>query len=639
MLQRLRIGPRLILGVAATLLVTLAILLPLVLNQIDGIIKEAEKRELRALHDKVTGRIQAEAKVGSAVADSLAHFELVTERFAERDREKLEDWLLPMYSFLEEEYAVRQFQFHTAPATSFLRLHRPEKYDDDLSDFRHTVVEVNEEGEAVRGLERGVAGLGIRGVVPVEHDDEQVGSVELGMSFGDSFFEEMRALQDADANVHLALHTLRDGRMEDFASTWEEAKLMDEAALEEARDGSAFRQGELGGDQTAFYAAPVEDYSGKPIGVLEVSRDRSYYVDAYAMARNTIIGVGVLALAAGLAFAWLMGLTITRPIKGAVAAMHDIAEGDGDLTRRLDTSGHDEIAELGSAFNRFAERVQETVSQVAGSTNQLAAASEEMSTITSQTNDAIQRQRGETEQVVTAMNEMTSTVQEVARNAENAAEAAREADSSAKAGSQVVDESIGAIKQLAEDVNQASETINRLGKDSESIGSVLDVIRDVADQTNLLALNAAIEAARAGEAGRGFAVVADEVRTLASRTQESTQEIQGMIERLQQAARESVEAMETSRSRASNTVEKAGSAGKALTNITQSVSQISDMNTQIASAAEEQSTVADEINRNIVQINEISEQTAEGANQTSASGDELARLSSELQELVNRFKY
>ncbi|MGM0413121.1 MAG: methyl-accepting chemotaxis protein [Pseudomonadota bacterium] len=638
MLQRLRIGPRLILGVAATLLLTLAILLPLVLNQIGSIIKEAEQRELRALHEEIVGRIDGEAKVGAAVSGALAQLDNLTERFAERDRDALRERLMPMYEFLEEEYAVRQFQFHTAPATSFLRLHRPDKFDDDLSDFRHTVVAVNEEGEAVRGLERGVAGLGIRGVVPVHHQGEQVGSAELGMSFGDPFFEEFVATKETEG-LQVALHTRRDGQLEDFASTWREPHLMDRDGLEEAREGGVFRQTELGGEPAAIYAAPVEDYSGKPIGVLEVARDRSYYVNALATARNTVIGVGILALAAGLAFAWFMGLTITRPIKGAVAAMRDIAEGDGDLTRRLDTSGHDEIADLGHAFNRFAQRVQETVSQVAGSTNQLAAASEEMSTITSQTNDAVQRQRGETEQVVTAMNEMTSTVQEVARNAENAAEAAREADSSAKEGSQVVNESIDSIKQLANDVNQASETINRLGKDSESIGSVLDVIRDVADQTNLLALNAAIEAARAGEAGRGFAVVADEVRTLASRTQESTQEIQGMIERLQQAARESVEAMETSRTRAGNTVEKAGSAGEALTNITHSVSQISDMNTQIASAAEEQTTVADEINRNIVQINEISEQTAEGAKQTSDSGDELARLASELQDLVNRFKY
>ena len=638
MLQRLRIGPRLILGVSATLLITLAVLLPLVLNQIGGIVEEAEQRELRALHKEIVGRIDGEAKVGSAVAGALAHLDSVTSRFAERDRAALRDQLLPMYAFMEEEYAVRQFHFHTTSAHSFLRLHRPEKFGDDLSGFRQTVVSVNEEGEAVRGLERGVAGLGIRGVVPVLHEGEQVGSLELGMSFGKPFFERIRA-ERPDANLHIALHTLRDGRLEDFASTWEEPRLMEESQLRQARSEPVFQQGELGGEPAALYAATITDYSGNPVGVLEISRERSYYVDAMATARNTVLGVGALALVAGLAFAGFMGMTITRPIKNAAEAMQDIAEGEGDLTRRLDAKGQDEISELAQAFNRFAERVQQTVSQVAGSTNQLATASEEMSTITSETNDAIQRQRGETEQVVTAMNEMTSTVQEVARNAENAAEAAREADSSADEGSRIVNESIEAIKQLADDVNQASETINRLGKDSESIGSVLDVIRDVADQTNLLALNAAIEAARAGEAGRGFAVVADEVRTLASRTQESTQEIQGMIERLQQAARESVEAMETSRTRAGNTVEKAGSAGEALTNITHSVSQISDMNTQIASAAEEQSTVADEINRNIVQINDISEQTAEGAKQTATSGDELARLANELQELVNRFKY
>ncbi|MCG5535859.1 methyl-accepting chemotaxis protein [Ectothiorhodospira mobilis] len=639
MLQRLRIGQRLILGVALTLVVMLAVLLPLVVGQLNGIIREAEERELRALHDEIVGRIDAEAKVGAAVSGALAQLDSITRRFAQRDREALRQLLMPMHDYLREEYAVRQFQFHTAPATSFLRLHRPGKFGDDLSGFRHTVVEVNRTGRPVRGLESGVAGLGIRGVVPVRHAGEPVGSLELGMSFGEPFFQRIRD-EWSGAGMHIALHTLRDGRLEPFASTWRSADLMPEGTLRGALDtGEAFATARLGGDPVAVYAAPVQDYSGEPVGVLAVSLDRSYYVQAAAMARNTVLGVGLLALLAGLVTAWFMGRTITRPMRRAVEAMRDIAEGEGDLTRRLETGGRDEIAEVAAAFNRFAERVQETVRQVGGSTEHLAAASEQMTTVTTRTNEGMQRQRTEIEQVVTAMNEMTSTVQDVARNAEYAAEAAREADGSAGEGSWVVKESMQSIRQLAEDVNRAAESINRLGKDSEGIGAVLDVIRGIAEQTNLLALNAAIEAARAGEAGRGFAVVADEVRTLASRTQDSTQEIQGMIEQLQQAARESVQVMEQGRNRASGTVEQAGSAEQALSRITDAVSRISDMNAQIASAAEEQSTVADEINRNLVHINDISEETAEGAKQTAGSGEELTRLTRDLQGLVGRFRY
>ncbi len=353
----------------------------------------------------------------------------------------------------------------------------------------------------------------------------------------------------------------------------------------------------------------------------------------FSIAVLVVIGLLVGGLAA-----WFIASIVVKPINQAVSAMQDIAEGEGDLTHRLTVRGTDEVAQLAQAFNAFADQVRDTIQQVTGATSQLASAAEEMSHITGETSSGVQRQRSETELVATAMNEMTATVQEVARNAESAAEAAQSADAQAEDGQQVVQKTVSAIDGLAGEVEKAAEVIQRLEKDSEQIGTVLEVIRGIAEQTNLLALNAAIEAARAGEQGRGFAVVADEVRSLASRTQTSTQEIQEMIERLQGGARDAVAVMEGGRSRAKTSVDAAGKAGAALEAITGAVNAITTMNNQIAEAARQQGHVAEEINQNVINISQVADESASGADQLAQASGDLAGLSHDLQNLVGRFK-
>ena len=318
--------------------------------------------------------------------------------------------------------------------------------------------------------------------------------------------------------------------------------------------------------------------------------------------------------------------------------MQDIAAGDGDLSRRLPDSGKDELGQVASAFNLFVDKIHQTLSQAGQSTDQLSQAADALAGIARENSESVGTQRSETHKVATAVTEMATTVKEIADSAESAATAAREADREAAEGKQLMADTVQSIDTLATEVQKAADVINRLESDSQAIGSVLDVIRGIAEQTNLLALNAAIEAARAGEQGRGFAVVADEVRTLASRTQESTSEINTMIETLQGGTQDAVAVMNGGLNNARKTVAKASLAGESLGHIVESVSTITEQNTQIATAAEQHTLVAEEIDRSVVRISQLSESAADGSQQTARQSEELVALGEQLRGLVGQFR-
>lgn len=310
----------------------------------------------------------------------------------------------------------------------------------------------------------------------------------------------------------------------------------------------------------------------------------------------------------------------------------------GDLTQKIVISGKSDFSWMAFELDSARKNVSNLVHTLTSGVDQLNTATQNMAVISKETVSGVLKQQAETDQVATAMNEMTASVQEVARTASNAADAARDADNEAKAGKKVVLQTMHSIDSLAGEVEKAAETISSLEADISNIGAIIDVIRGITEQTNLLALNAAIEAARAGEHGRGFAVVADEVRTLASRTQSSTHEIEEMIGRLQVGARQAVKVMNDSREKARNSVEMAESAGAALDTITAMISTMDEMSAQISSAANEQSSVAEDINRGIVEISQIADHTAEGAQETLTAVDTLSGLSAQLQEASGKFK-
>ena len=357
---------------------------------------------------------------------------------------------------------------------------------------------------------------------------------------------------------------------------------------------------------------------------------------AYVAMRNLTIGIIALGLLAAAFFGWWLVGSIRRPLFEVRDVLRKLDS--GDLTHQVHYKSDDEFGQMANDLNNAVSTQRQMISHVLNTVEQLATAGEEMSAVTDQTTRTVNEQRSQTEQVATAMNEMTATVQEVASNITQTADSAREADDHTQEGARVVQQAVDKINTLAQQIESSAQTIAEVEQNSEAISAVLEVIRGIAEQTNLLALNAAIEAARAGEQGRGFAVVADEVRTLAGRTQESTEEINEMIEKLQEGSRRAVEVMEQSREQSQSAVEYAARSGEALRTISDAVQQINQMSAQIASAAEQQRAVSEEINRNIVAINDMSSQTAAGAEETAGASQELARMATELQDMVRQFK-
>ena len=393
----------------------------------------------------------------------------------------------------------------------------------------------------------------------------------------------------------------------------------------------------LNGQQRIISFAPV---SGLPsadwyIG-LSIDKDKAYA--ALSQFRTSAIIAMLIAVAAIAGLLSLLIPVLMRPLTTMGRAMQDIAQGEGDLTRRLTVENKDEFGELAGAFNQFVERIHASISEVASATRQVHDLSERVMSASNASIIGSEEQSLRTNSVAAAINELGAATQEIARNAADASQHASGASDQANDGRQVVQETISAMTALSQKISEACEQVETLNASTDDIGQILDVIKGISQQTNLLALNAAIEAARAGEAGRGFAVVADEVRNLAHRTQESAEEIHKMITTLQVGSREAVHNMNASQVSSEQSVQVANQAGERLTSVTQRIGEIDGMNQSVAAATEEQTAVVESLNLDITQINVLNQQGVTNLNDTLKHCDDLSRQAGRLKQLVDSFK-
>ncbi len=454
------------------------------------------------------------------------------------------------------------------------------------------------------------------------------------------------SLQGAQASVNEIIAELTMNDIENIASELSESFADIEMLLSSEQGILFYKRSQLSANQQAInMLKAVKEYTIKANEILEKQVDlanqatlaSSELVKKSVSSGNqqTII-IAIVSIIIAFTIARLTLVSITRPLSRVNDMLNIVSS--GDLSHKLDESGKDEFAQLSKNCNLLIDSLRTLIESIVNRSSQLAAAAEQTSAVTAESTIAIEEQRSQVEQAASATTEMSSTAQSVLSSANDALGEIKHADDEAERVKTISGRNRHTIEQLAQEVDSAAHVINQLQQDSASIGSILDTIRGIADQTNLLALNAAIEAARAGEQGRGFAVVADEVRTLASRTQESTSEIQTMIESLQVGAGKAVTVMDAGKIKASDCVTQSEEADKALETITHAVHEAYDRSSQIASAAEEQSVVAHEISENLESIVTIAEQTTAGAKQTAESSSEVARLSEELQQSVQEFK-
>ncbi|MBF0273560.1 MAG: methyl-accepting chemotaxis protein [Magnetococcales bacterium] len=633
MLQHLRLWAKIMLVMGLAIVLVGVSLTFVNLSSMSDLIRESERTALDAHLKAVHNAIAAEARSAETMSVLVANIPLVQERFSAGDRKTIEELFVPGFNVLSKQYGVEQFQFHTPPATSWFRVHKPEKFGDDLSSFRHTVVAANQNQKPTRGLEGGVAGLGARGMVPITHQGKHIGTVEFGLSFGQPFFDAFKQMNGVD----VALHILDKDGFKTMGSTLGAKPVLDIETMKKAMNGDdQLQHREIHGDPHAVLASQVQDYSGKSIGVLEIAMDNVTYHAALHSARLTALGVGVLSILVGLILTMVIARHLVQRIDTVVAGVNRVAA--GDLTVEIALDGSDEITQLSRATGEMRLKLHELASEVGARAIQVHKAAKEIA-------DAVASQATTSTQMSSSVAEITSTMEELSASSTQIAEQARSVveianqtlDGSRK-GSEAMQIVLGRMHDIRDDRQLGLQEIVDLGVKSKQISKVMEIINTVADQTRLIAFNAALEASSAGEAGKRFSVVASEIRRLADSVTDSTKEIEFKINEIQDSISRLVVNSEkgtvgimAGTTATTHSAERLGEIVKAASHTTNSAQQIS-LSTQQQKIASNQVVVA------LREIVTASTHTAQSITRISQISKEMLGLSERLEGLVGQFK-
>jgi methyl-accepting chemotaxis protein len=632
MFDNLRLGAKLMLAMGAAIVLVALMLTLSNLRAMDEVIGQAERAELESHVKAVSDLIGLESRTAESLAAFTAALPMVQEKFAAGDRTALTAMLAPGYRVMAQSFGAEQFQFHTPPATSFLRLHKPEKFGDDLSSFRKTVVIANESHKSTRGLEGGVAGLGIRGVVPVAGAKGHLGSVEFGMTFGQAFFDAFKA----GRNVDIALYLADGAKFQTFASTMGKSANFDDARLAKALAGEP----QMMHDNNqlvpkAIYAADIADFSGRRIGVIEVSMDRSRYAAALAGARNTAFLVAGLALVLGLGLAAATARHMAHRIGRLAQAVERVA--GGDLARPVEASGSDEIGQLAQAVERMRQSLHNLVGGVRshamaaiGSIHEIDGAVEGQAATSSEMSASVA-------EITSTMEELSASSTQISEHSKSVVEIANQTWEQSKRGADAMDLVMTKMTDIQHDNEHSLREILELGSRSKEISKVMSIINTIADQTKLIAFNAALEAASAGEAGRRFGVVAAEIRRLADSVTDSTGEIEAKVAQIQDSISRLVITSEKGGAGITDGMVATSNTAALLAEMVDAARQTTSAAQQISLSTQQQKTASGQVVVALREIVTASAHTAQSLSRIREVSHDMTRLSGELGQRVQSF--
>ena len=633
MFKKLKLRAKIILAMVASTFIVCTLLVTSNVSSMSQLIHDAERKELDTHMKAITKSIAMGGIKAQSMSALVAGIPLVQEKFHAGDREALMEMFLPNFNVLKEEYGVAQFQFLYPRATSFLRVHKPKKFGDDLTKMRRSVVATNGTFRPSSGLEYGVAGLGLRGMVPVNYAGEHVGVIEFGMNFGQRFFDNFKKQNGVDA----ALHWQEGKQFKTIASTISTKSLFSIASLNSAMRGEPqFEHCSIKGVPYAIYATAIKDYSGTPIGVVEIAIDSSSYSASLDLTYRNGIVIGLIAMLIGIGIAVLMARQLVGQVDGILAAVKLVAK--GDLAAEIVVDGNDEICQLGKATNEMRINLHQMASEVRTHADEVNLAAQKIAA-------AVENQAASTTEMSSSVAEITSTMEEFSASSTQIADSATavvgiagQTLEDSRSGSDAMQSVLVKMDDIHKENQRSMQEIVDLGSKSKQISKVMEIINSVADQTKLIAFNAALEASSAGEAGKRFSVVASEIRRLADSVTDSTSEIEIKINEIQDSISRLVITSEKGAGGISAGIDASATTAEHLNEIVSAASQTSSSAQQISHSTKQQQTASSQVLLALREIVSASSQTSQSITSISQTSNQMSELSSELTRLIDQFK-